>query len=300
MPVSFSTQRNAGMCSFEPSRIPDWLAPVCEERSVSHSVEPVRTVFDPSRHHRSVAVAQRATEHREREAVDLQEQDPRDVRRDPVLRAACDALDDPEGVSVVVVRPEDRVEDDGHSGSDERGDERPAERVDPDRVRGDLGRYPQHDRVEDEHDQEARDQREREAQGGDDRRQDGVQERDQRRGDDGAEEAVDADLRHDLSRDEQRRRGDEPSEDQAKRAQARHFGLPGRPLAVLRVDVVHECGNVEEDARFASRDQPSSSDSPGARTWMATVGASSAASRANSSAGARKASGLARRMTIAE
>ena len=25
------------MSSFEPSRIPAWLAPVCEERSVSHS-----------------------------------------------------------------------------------------------------------------------------------------------------------------------------------------------------------------------------------------------------------------------
>ena len=36
--VSFSTQRNAGMSSFDPSRIPAWLAPVCEERSVSHSV----------------------------------------------------------------------------------------------------------------------------------------------------------------------------------------------------------------------------------------------------------------------
>ena len=35
--VSFSTQRNAGMSSLEPSRIPAWLAPVCEERSVSHS-----------------------------------------------------------------------------------------------------------------------------------------------------------------------------------------------------------------------------------------------------------------------
>ena len=36
-PVSFSTQRKAGMSSFEPSRMPAWLAPVCEERSVSHS-----------------------------------------------------------------------------------------------------------------------------------------------------------------------------------------------------------------------------------------------------------------------
>ena len=36
-PRSFSTQRNAGMSSFDPSRIPAWLAPVCDERSVSHS-----------------------------------------------------------------------------------------------------------------------------------------------------------------------------------------------------------------------------------------------------------------------
>ena len=36
--VAFSTQRNAGMSSLEPSRMPAWQAPVCEERSVSHSV----------------------------------------------------------------------------------------------------------------------------------------------------------------------------------------------------------------------------------------------------------------------
>ncbi len=37
LPVSFSTQRNAGMSWFEPSRMPAWLAPVWDERSVSHS-----------------------------------------------------------------------------------------------------------------------------------------------------------------------------------------------------------------------------------------------------------------------
>ena len=36
--VSFSTQRNAEMSSFEPRRMPAWLAPVCDERSVSHSI----------------------------------------------------------------------------------------------------------------------------------------------------------------------------------------------------------------------------------------------------------------------
>ena len=38
VPVSFSTHRNAGIPSFDPSRMPAWLAPVWEERSVSHSV----------------------------------------------------------------------------------------------------------------------------------------------------------------------------------------------------------------------------------------------------------------------
>jgi hypothetical protein len=37
-PVAFSTQRKAGMSWLEPSRMPAWLAPVCEERSVSHSI----------------------------------------------------------------------------------------------------------------------------------------------------------------------------------------------------------------------------------------------------------------------
>ena len=36
-PVSLSTQRNAGISSFEPRRIPAWLAPVCDDRSGSHS-----------------------------------------------------------------------------------------------------------------------------------------------------------------------------------------------------------------------------------------------------------------------
>ena len=36
--LSFSTQRKAGMSSLEPSRMPAWLAPVWEERSVSHSL----------------------------------------------------------------------------------------------------------------------------------------------------------------------------------------------------------------------------------------------------------------------
>ena len=53
VPVSFSTQRNAGMFSFDPRRMPAWLAPVCEERSGSHSVRSC----EPSATQRAMFVA---------------------------------------------------------------------------------------------------------------------------------------------------------------------------------------------------------------------------------------------------
>ena len=52
-PVSFSTHLNAGMSSLEPSRIPAWLAPVCDERSVSHSL----SRWVPSLTHRAIVGA---------------------------------------------------------------------------------------------------------------------------------------------------------------------------------------------------------------------------------------------------
>ena len=79
------------MSSFEPSRMPAWLAPVCDERSVSHSVERVAALGDPARHVRGVAVPHRPAQHRQSEAVDLEEEDPRDVG----AVAAALALGDP-------------------------------------------------------------------------------------------------------------------------------------------------------------------------------------------------------------
>jgi hypothetical protein len=38
VPVALSTQRNAGMSSLSPSRIPARLAPVCDDGPVSHSI----------------------------------------------------------------------------------------------------------------------------------------------------------------------------------------------------------------------------------------------------------------------
>ena len=95
------------MSSFEPSRIPAWLAPVCEERSVSHSAS--RCV--PSASQRAivgrVAVAHRALQHGQREAVDLEEDDPGHVRARPAALPPGDPLDHAQRVRVVVVRPED-------------------------------------------------------------------------------------------------------------------------------------------------------------------------------------------------
>ncbi len=53
---------------------------------------------------RRVPVAHRAPQHGQREAVDLEEDDPRDVRPLAAALAAGDPLDDPQRVRVVVVR----------------------------------------------------------------------------------------------------------------------------------------------------------------------------------------------------
>ena len=87
---SFSTQRNAGMSSFEPSRIPAWDAPVCDERSVSHSASACAAGREPARHRRRMAVAHGALQDGQREPVDLEEDDARAVGHDsrpPVRRA---------------------------------------------------------------------------------------------------------------------------------------------------------------------------------------------------------------------
>ena len=84
------------MSSLLPSRIPAWLAPVCDDRSVSHS--PGRACSATQRAMvRRVAVTDRAPQHRQREAVDLHEQEPGYVGRRP---AAGPARDPPGDLSV--------------------------------------------------------------------------------------------------------------------------------------------------------------------------------------------------------
>ena len=88
-PVSFSTQRNAGMFSFEPRRIPAWLAPVCDEVGLPLE-EAVGVVGEPARHRGSVPVPHRPLEHGLGEPVDLEEEDPRLVRLRPLPGAPGD------------------------------------------------------------------------------------------------------------------------------------------------------------------------------------------------------------------
>ena len=128
MPLSLSTQRNAGMSSLEPSRIPAWLAPVCEERSVSHPAAHacLRRPSGPCAAHSRPASPSGA---REREPVDLEVDDPGHVGSGCAALAFGDALDDLQRVGVVVVRPEDHFEEDADSGDQERREQRPAEVV---------------------------------------------------------------------------------------------------------------------------------------------------------------------------
>ena len=100
--------------------------------------ELVALLGDPARHRRRAAVAHGVAQDREREPVDLQEDDARDVAA--LLRAL--APGDPPGhlqrVLVVVVGAQDGLQHDADRGHHERGEERVAEGADMDVVRQDL------------------------------------------------------------------------------------------------------------------------------------------------------------------
>ncbi len=103
---------------------------------------------DPARHVGRVAVPHRPAEHGKREPVDLEEDDPGHVRSGRAALAAGNALDDSQRVRVVVVRPEDHLEDDAHGGDDERREQRPAEVVDRKGVLQQIRRELEHEGVE--------------------------------------------------------------------------------------------------------------------------------------------------------
>ena len=214
------------MSSFEPSRIPAWLAPVCEDRSVSHSRQTVRVVGQPARHGRSVAVAHRPPQHRQCEPVDLEEHDPGDVGLGDHALPARDPLRDPDRRRVV--RADEDGQHDAHGGDHERGEQRPAEAVDTEHAVGQGVGREQDAGVREQHQQEAEDERERQSQGGEHGRDDRVQRRHDRRHEQRTQVAVDPDTGQDPGgRHEGDARG-KPRDDDRKQPQAGTLGPPGR------------------------------------------------------------------------
>ena len=149
----------------------------------------------PTGHVRRVPVPHRPTQHRHRQPVDLQVDDPRHVGRgdDPLpLRDPLRRADRPH-----VVGSEENGKNNTYSGDDERGKECPAEVVDAEDAIGhvQLGCDLQDHSVRDQDEEKAENERERQSQRGEHRRDDRVEQRDDRCYDERPPEASDVDTR---------------------------------------------------------------------------------------------------------
>ncbi len=200
----------------------------------------VRVVGDPARHVRRVSVSHGAAQHGQREPVDLEVDDPRNVRaRDDPLPFR-DPLRDSDRRRVVGA--EDDGEDDAHRRHDERGQQGPAEVVDREHVVERLRCQLEDEGVGDQYEQEAEHERQRQAHRGENRRDHRVE----RRYDDGDDERTPE--ARELHSGEERRghhernaRG-EPRDDEREQLPARPLGLPGHGPAVSRLGAVsHRC-----------------------------------------------------------
>ena len=88
----------------------------------------MRVVGQPAGHRRGVAVAHRPAQHRQREPIDLEEDDPGDVGLGDDALPTRDPLRDAQRVRVI--RADDDREPDAHRRDHQRGEQRPAEAVD--------------------------------------------------------------------------------------------------------------------------------------------------------------------------
>ena len=145
------------------------------------SEQPVAVVGDPAGHVRCAAGLHRAAQDRQREPVDLEEEDPGRVGGDRLRSPSRHPPGDAERVGVVVVDARDGADRRAHHRGEDRDCERIGEAVDGQLVGDEVGGHQQHRRVEREHEEEADDDGEREPQSGDDRRQQRVQHSDDRR-----------------------------------------------------------------------------------------------------------------------
>ena len=148
--------------------------------------------------------------------------------------------------------------------------------VDPDRAGGDLGRELQQQRVEEQDQDEAQPDGVGHPQRGDDRREEGVQDADQRGDEDGAPEAGDRDAGHQPRRHQERERAEEPRDDEAGRPQARALGAPRLPVGSWgRSSQAHREGR--DPGHGAEEDRPANGEDALTRTGSAAITARSIA-----------------------
>ncbi len=235
MPVSFSTQRNAGMSSLEPSRIPAWLAPVWEAE-VGLPLDQ-RCVPSPSQRASTGALPSRIARRRTggREPVDLQEQNPGCVGPDPLSLAPCDPLDDAQRVGVVVVDAEDHLQHEARRRDQQRGEQRISKRVDLEVDRVERGDEQQDRGVDREHDQKPDHERERQPERGHDRRQERVQHPDEHGRLERPGEALDVDSRKQRRGDPHRHRANQQRDRGPLRRERRPGRVPAHALPVIYV-----------------------------------------------------------------
>ena len=97
--------------------------------------QPVAVAPQPALHVRRAAVAHRLAQHRERQAVDLEEENPRRVGVSFETLAPSHALDQPQRVLIVIAGAEQGLEQQGEGGDSQRPEKRGTEGVDADRIR---------------------------------------------------------------------------------------------------------------------------------------------------------------------
>ena len=195
----------------------------------------MRTVGQPAGHGRGVAVPHRPAQHGQREPVDLEVDDPGDVGALDDALPARDPLRNLDRRHVI--RAEEHVEHDAHSGDDERREESPAEVVDPEHPVGQVGGDQEDEGVRDQHEQEAEEKRERQPQGSENGRDDRVQRRDDHCDEQRAPEVVDVDTGQDPGGHHQRDARRKPRDEERERPPAGTLGLPGCGLAVRRLGI---------------------------------------------------------------
>jgi hypothetical protein len=213
----------------------------------------MRPLGQPAGHRRRVAVAHRPAQDGQREAVDLEVDDPGHVGPFATALAARDPVDDAQAVVLVVVRPEDHLQRDADRGDHERRQERPPEVVDREGVLEDVGGELQHQRVDGKHQEEAEREHEGQAKRRDERRQDRVEDRDDRGHRKRPERPLDVDAGEDRGRDQKRQAGAEPGDEQAERPEARAVRLPPQRLAVRGRRRHSACSAVRFSSFLAAR-----------------------------------------------